>query len=135
MGSRGTDVRTEPNGRTAMSTTTTTHAALRAAVASDVDMYKNVHKGIRAELFGTTLQAGNTDPSARPAAVALAERFDALVDMLGAHAAHEDDFVQPSIERFAPEAAAVVATDHPAFEDRLVELRTQAWTAVDTPAD
>jgi hypothetical protein len=107
----------------------------RTAVPPEADVYKDIHKGIRAELFGLTLQAGTTDPSAQCDAVALADRVDAMAALLVAHAEHEDGFVQPYIQQFAPEAAASVAADHPALEDRLVELRAMAQVAVEASTD
>ena len=62
------------------------------------DGYKDVHKGIRSELFGVTVAAGNVDPGDREALAAHNERLRTLVRTLISHAEHEDTFVQPAIE-------------------------------------
>ena len=38
------------------------------------NLYRDIHKGIRAELFGVTQAAGNIDPADRSARAALADR-------------------------------------------------------------
>ena len=53
------------------------------------DLYRDVHKGIRSELFGLTSEAGRLDPGDGTARVALARRVSALRELLVSHAAHE----------------------------------------------
>jgi hypothetical protein len=96
-----------------------------------IDLYRDIHKGIRSELFGVTLHAGRFDPSLRANRVALAERVSGVVDLLVSHAEHEDGAVQPAIEAHLPDLAEQIATDHVALESRLVTLREMAGDAVD----
>ena len=51
--------------------------------------------------------------------------------MLVAHAEHEDGFVQPVIERFAPAYAAEIAEAHPRLEAQMAELEVLADRAAD----
>jgi hypothetical protein len=96
-----------------------------------IDLYRDVHKGIRSELFGVTLDAGRFDPSDRRNRVQLSTRVSAAVDLLVTHAEHEDAAVQPAIELHLPTLAEKIAVDHEVLEGRLVTLRDMAADAVD----
>jgi hypothetical protein len=95
------------------------------------DGYKDVHKGIRSELFGVTVAAGNVDPGDREALAAHNERLRTLVRMLVSHAEHEDTFVQPAIEIHAPELSEIISRDHPALEAQMAALEVLSDRAVD----
>lgn len=97
------------------------------------DLYRDIHKGIRAELFALTGAAGRLDPNDRCGRVAFAQHVDFVVDWLVMHAEHEDTHVQPTIERVAPDLAPRVTDDHAVLEARLVDLRTLATGTVDAP--
>src|SRR4051794_26471944 len=53
------------------------------------DIYRNVHKGIRTELFAVVEQLGRVDPDDRGAVRSVTARFRALQHLLVRHAAHE----------------------------------------------
>jgi hypothetical protein len=99
------------------------------------DLYKNIHKAIRAELFGVTAQAGAADPSDRAARAAIATRVRALFQLLAEHAEHEDTHVQPLIELHLPKVAPLIAGEHEVIENRMVEIQTLADATVDAAAD
>jgi hypothetical protein len=96
-----------------------------------VDIYRDIHKGIRSELFGVTVAAGQVDPGNRDAVAAVAGRWRDLVGLLVAHAEHEDEFVQPVIEVHAPSFAEVIATAHPELEAQMAALEVLADRATD----
>ena len=54
-----------------MTFTDTTAAPARFELVA-IDLYRDIHKAIRTELFAVTTSAGQTDPSDRAARVALA---------------------------------------------------------------
>ncbi len=118
-----------------MTITTTPLIAETAAIDTvTFDMYRNIHKGIRSGLFGVTLAAGQVDPHDADAVRGLAERWTDLVSVLVAHAEHEDEFVQPVIERFEPTYALEIAEAHPRLEAQMAELEVLADRATDACA-
>ena len=71
-----------------------------------VDTYRDIHKGIRADLFDLTGSAGRIDPSC-PADVAdLARHVDQTVDFLVVHAGHEDTHLVPVMSELLPDLNA-----------------------------
>jgi hypothetical protein len=96
-----------------------------------VDGYRDIHKGIRNELFGVTFALGSVDPESGDAVARTAGRFRELVKLLISHAEHEDEFIQPLIELHAPRLAEVISRDHPALEGKLACLEVLADRAVD----
>jgi hypothetical protein len=106
-----------------------TPAASDAADVPMIDLYRDIHKGIRAELFGVTVQAGSLDPSDRDARVEFADRVGAVVHLLDTHAAHEDEWIQPFIETYLPSAASRIAGDHAAFDTRTADIHEMARAA------
>jgi iron-sulfur cluster repair protein YtfE (RIC family) len=95
-----------------------------------LDLYRDIHKAIRSELFAVTLQAGNVDPSSRPGRVEVASRVDSVVDLLLFHAEHEDTYVQPSVERHLADLADQIEGDHVRLEAWMDSLRNMANEAV-----
>ena len=89
-------------------------------------LYRDVHKGIRSELFGTTLRAGNVNPSDRAARQALARRVSDVAGLLEMHAEHEDRVVQSHIETYLPDVAAVIDHDHRSFDKRMEDVKDLA---------
>jgi hypothetical protein len=97
----------------------------------DHDTYRDIHKGIRAELFGVTLQAGSLDAADRIGREALCGHVGAVMDLLVEHAEHEDAHVQPALARHLPKLAARISFDHVTLERRIVALRELGYAAVD----
>src|SRR5699024_10675695 len=58
-------------------------------------LYRDIHKGIRADLFALTEEAGRIDPSCREDRVGVAAHVRSVVDLLVTHAAHEDGHIKP----------------------------------------
>ncbi|MCB1016578.1 MAG: hemerythrin domain-containing protein [Acidimicrobiales bacterium] len=96
-----------------------------------VDLYLDIHKGIRADLFSVTGRAGSLDPADAAGRAALAEAVRWSVDLLVSHAEHEDTVVQPVLEVERPDLAEVIATDHHGLEPRMDGLVALADAAAD----
>jgi hypothetical protein len=86
------------------------------------DLYRDVHKAIRAELFAVTLEAASLDPSLGIGRAALAAHMRDVVAFLIDHAEHEDAAIQPVLERELPDLAARVEVDHEVLEARMGDL-------------
>jgi len=97
-----------------------------------LDLYRDIHKGIRAELFAITSEAGSFDPSASCDWVALADHVGSVERLLSDHAGHEDTFVDPVLRELEPNLAEQIETDHhrlDALFARLSELSTIGGSA------
>jgi len=100
-----------------------------------VDLYRDIHKGIRSELFAAVEAAGSTDPADSCARLALADQVRSLVTFLESHAEHEDAAILPALEEHLPALAEDVVDDHAAFETRTRELVELADAAAESGAD
>jgi hypothetical protein len=97
-----------------------------------VNMYRDIHKGIRAELFAVTTAAGSVDPADAAAVGAVGARWTNLVQILVAHAQHEDVWMQPVIERYAPVQGEIIAREHPQLEAQMAALELLADRAANS---
>lgn len=99
-----------------------------------IDLYRDIHKGIRAELFGAVLDAGSLDPADDADRAAVATQVGGLVDLLASHAEHEDAVIQPVLVGELPALAEQIEGEHHALEGRIVGLRVLADEAAAAPA-
>ena len=109
--------------------TTATTIPTEGAVA--LDLYRDIHKGIRAELFAVTLDVGRADPTDAVGRAALAAHVGDVMTLLVEHAEHEDHAIGPALEQHLPELAEHIESDHLALDARIAGLRIQALDAVD----
>jgi hemerythrin HHE cation binding domain-containing protein len=96
-----------------------------------VDMYRDIHKGIRAELFDLTLAAGRVDPGCRADRAAVAGHVASVGQVLELHAHHEDLHVEPALLAHAPSLADQISTDHHVLEARFNFVNELAQATVD----
>jgi Hemerythrin HHE cation binding domain len=99
-----------------------------------VDLYRDIHKGIRAELFAVTVTAGSIDPSDRCDRAALADHITSVAGVLESHAHHEDAIIDPVLERHLPQLANEINTDHERLEAVFASITDLAGVAVDAAA-
>jgi hypothetical protein len=97
----------------------------------EFDIYRDIHKGIRNELFAVTSEVGAVDPADAPALAVTAERFRGLVRLLLSHAEHEEVFLQGLIEVHAPQLADAVVRDHRWLDAQMVQLEVLADRAAE----
>ena len=83
------------------------------------DLYRDIHKGIRSELFAIVGEAGRLDPADATGVAALSDCVRRTMHLLVEHAEHEDGAIQPALELHAPSLAARVAADHHELESRM----------------
>ncbi len=96
-----------------------------------IDLYRDIHKGIRSELFDTALEAGRLDPADRAGRAGLAGRVHDVVALLESHAHHEDGAIEPVLQVELPALAEAIASDHAALDARVRDLAEQAAGAVE----
>jgi hypothetical protein len=114
-----------------VSVTDQTNRTIPAVGEVAVDLYRDIHKGIRTRLFEVTSAAGRTDPGSIADRGVLAGAVHDLVLLLVTHAEHEDSAVQPVIERELPVLADQVARDHHTLDARMIGLREMAVAVAD----
>ena len=86
------------------------------------DLYRDVHKAIRVEMFAVVTNAGRLDASDECERVDVADQVESLVIFLRRHAEHEDGAIQAPLEQAAPDLAARVADEHEVLEERMDHL-------------
>ena len=109
--------------------TDTANDTFRLAV---VDLYRDIHKGIRAELFSLVGAAGNTDPSDDLGRSALAAHVRDVSGVLESHAHHEDSVINPALEAFLPELTERISADHERLDARFARVAELADAATAT---
>ena len=62
------------------------------------DLYRDIHKGIRTELFAITTAAGSIDPANPIDRAALADHIVSVSAVLESHAHHEDAVIDPVLD-------------------------------------
>lgn len=93
------------------------------------DLYRDIHKAIRTELFAVTDATGTVDPADDEALGAVVARWATLAGLLTTHAMHEDDFVRPVVDAVDRELAETVGDEHEAIEQTMGALRAIAARA------
>jgi len=90
------------------------------------DGYRDVHKGIRAELFAVVGSAGNVDPADRSGRAAVAAHVADVVELLVLHAHHEDLHILPVLEAHDAAVFERLEADHAALDARLARIAERA---------
>ena len=101
--------------------------------AVSFDLYRDIHKGIRGELFALVTDAGRLDPADDCGAASLVDQVQGVVRLLVQHAEHEDGAIQPVLELHAPSMAAHVADDHHRIDGLMDGLVALAIETRETP--
>jgi hypothetical protein len=110
-----------------MSITELIPTSLPAAVT--FDLYRDIHKGIRAELFAVVGAAGRLDPADGCGRADLAAHIGSIATLLETHAEHEDAAIQPAIEQLFPAIAEQIETDHLTLDGRMAGILARAEAA------
>ncbi|HYM59741.1 MAG TPA: hemerythrin domain-containing protein [Thermoanaerobaculia bacterium] len=99
------------------------------------NLYKPVHKGIRSMLLDLTLKSGRVDWNDRAAVSAFGASARAVFEILESHAAVENAFIAPLLERFAPRVAAIIGSGHDEQEQILPALLAEIESFDSNAAD
>jgi hypothetical protein len=95
------------------------------------DIYRDIHKAVRATMFETVLRAGRTDPNNREERIALAAAVADLADFLAFHAHHEDSVLEPMIAEVLPDEAEAIRVSHEDFDAEIERIRALAALVFD----
>jgi hypothetical protein len=114
--------------------TVSTEAAPAGYVLPKHDLYRDIHKGIRAELFAITGAAGSLDPTDTPGWVDLANHVNSVWEVLESHAHHEDSVIEPVLFDLRPNLAESIAADHVRLDARFHRILDIANAGGTTPA-
>ena len=95
------------------------------------DLYRDIHKGIRAELFAITSTAGRIDPVDRFDRIALAGHIGSVAGVLTMHAEHEDSAIDPVLGVHMPDIAEQIERDHRLLDARFATVVDLAQSTVD----
>jgi hypothetical protein len=96
--------------------------------------YRDIHKGIRSQLFDVTATAGRLDPTDSVSWMALVDHLTDVQNTLTTHAHHEDTFVDPMVVQFDAELSASIEADHVHLDGRFAAIRELASAATSYPA-
>ncbi|HEX2059371.1 MAG TPA: hemerythrin domain-containing protein [Thermoanaerobaculia bacterium] len=84
-----------------------------------IDVYRNIHKGIRFMLFELVNQSGRADFTDAAALASLRAKVHDVFELLASHAHNEDEFIMPLVRDAAPKLAEEFAAVH---EDQEAQL-------------
>ena len=110
-------------------TTTPRHATV------GFDLYRDVHKAIRVNLFDVTAEAGRLDPADQAARMAHAARVRDLMRFLEFHADHEEERIDDAVRRVLPEQSAAIFATHRDLEAQMAALVALAELVHETGRD
>jgi hypothetical protein len=90
-----------------------------------IDLYRNVHKGQRALLFGLAIELGRADCGDEAALAALVDRVRGAIADIRSHADHEETFIHPLLRARAPQIAAALDREHRQVDAALSDLESR----------
>lgn len=87
-----------------------------------IDLYTLAHKPLRLAVSDASVLLGATEPATFGRVV---EPVSDVIDELLDHAAHEDRFIQPLLERLLPDLALEIAAQHERLGASITAVRRQ----------
>jgi hypothetical protein len=88
-----------------------------------IDLYRNVHKGIRNGLFSLCERAGGVDPADDDQIGLIAADTDWMFELLDAHAEHEDATIGPALRDLDESLDDLVRREHAALDAAMQTIR------------
>jgi len=88
-----------------------------------LDLYRDVHKGIRKELFDLTMLAGSTEFQNPESLQQLKDRFSRTYNMLETHSDSEDAYIEPLLKENNSDIAAKLSAAHQELEREFNRLQ------------
>ena len=91
---------------------------------SRINVFNQIHKGLRAMLYDTALTLQQTHFADSDQSDAAVKKVRTTVEMINAHTAHEDHFIFPAIQAYEPSLVDVFTMEHlknHSLSDKLVD--------------
>jgi hypothetical protein len=99
----------------------------RRIATGRVDLYREIHKGLRNALFTLTFRAGRLDPAVDEPVTELVDESRQVIGLLRSHHEHEEQpALEEIIEAHAPSLVAVIDAQHNTLAERLEWLASRA---------
>ncbi|WP_051237042.1 hypothetical protein [Ottowia thiooxydans] len=95
----------------------------RITPAPRLNIYANIHKGLRAMMMDTLACVGSVDIHDSTQLPAVCERVLELCDICTSHMGHEHEFVHAAMQACQPGSAAQIAAEHQEHLAVIAELR------------
>ncbi|MEK8050790.1 hemerythrin domain-containing protein [Ideonella sp. DXS22W] len=95
---------------------------LRAEALTRYDIYRWIHKALRARMCRVLVAVGGIDVSDGPATARALDQLDALLAVCRGHLQHENDFVHAALEAAQPGSSADAADEHVDHETHIAAL-------------
>ncbi len=119
-------------------TTTLTNAMNempRRTVTGRVDLYRDIHKGLRHSLFDVTFRAGRLDPTDDELLTKLVSESHRVIGLLRDHHKYEEQQAfEAIVDRHVPTLVGLVNDEHHALAERLEWLASRADELAAAPA-
>jgi hypothetical protein len=107
--------------------TTTMNEMPRRTVTGRVDLYREVHKGLRHALFDLTFRAGRLDAIDDELVIALVDETRRVIDLLRGHHEHErQPALEGIVETHVPTVVRLIHEEHRTLAERLEWLASRA---------
>ena len=100
-----------------------------------VDIYRSIHKGLRAFLSDTLLAVGRMDFMSDVELQAGLHRLQGLLTFCEKHLQHENEFVHPAMQACSPGSADDMNAHHEQHVEMIGELRLLAETLNNAPIE
>lgn len=104
------------------------------AAQSREDMYRPIHKALRALLADTLTALGRMDVHDELELAQTTQRTLQVLDFMRSHLRHENEFVHPALEARAAGSSSMIASDHEHHETEIDALAAQATALLNTSA-
>lgn len=96
-----------------------------------IDFYGNYHKALRRALFEFSARAGLLDYDDDAALAKLLNEFERIARTLREHSMHEDEYMHPLLQKYAPEVLTTMDGQHSKLDPELEVLETQLRAIAD----
>lgn len=105
------------------------------AAQTRLDLYRPIHKALRALMSDTLLAVGRMDVHDNLELAQTTQRVLQLMDFLRSHLRHENAFVHPALDARAPGASSHIAHDHQEHESEIDALAAATTELLNASAE